>query len=199
MKLSSTRADTFPPFSAWQCVNYLHSHSVSHCAILLAPSVTLLFRVEESARPNASKYDRLESSYVNVCTHEHGNNTGFTHKLTCTENKPCNSDSSASFVDSICSAPRHPPFAPNPVWQVGGIQAPKLRSRTQKSPTHARRFACTNTHTCCGPCYRGLWCQPGWAACCVFTPPALRPNTEEGLQPMAHRWAVSTRTVKQGL
>lgn len=121
-------------------------------AVSLCQSFVLCWRKRRAA---ASKYEWLESSDLNVSTHKHGhsleNNMVCIH--TCTESTLCNSVGSAGFVDSICSAPRHLPFAPHPLWQVEGIQTQKLRRHTLNSTDTwlvFRLHTHSYIHTCCG-------------------------------------------------
>ncbi len=125
----------------------------------------------------------------------------YTHTHTHTHN----SVSSASFVDSICSVPCHPPFAPHPLWQVEGIQTHDLRtlshthtqsSQRPKSHWHMVSISPTHTHICTpavGQCYSALWCQAGWAARCMFTPAALGPNTGWGIRADSTHRRTATR------
>lgn len=122
-------------------------------------------------------------------THKHGhsleNNMVCIH--TCTESTLCISVGSAGFVDSICSAPRHLPFAPHPLWQVEGIQTQKLRRHTLNSTDTWLVFRLhTHTHIytpAVVQSYSAPWCQAGWAVRRVFIPPALRPNRGWGIRP----------------
>lgn len=183
-----THTHTLRPISVCHCVNYLHSRSVSHwcLAVSLCQSFVLCWRKRRAA---ASKYEWLESSDLNVSTHKHGhsleNNMVCIH--TCTESTLCNSVGSAGFVDSICSAPRHLPFAPHPLWQVEGIQTQKLRRHTLNSTDTWLVFRLhTHTHIytpAVVQSYSAPWCQAGWAVRRVFIPPALRPNRGWGIRP----------------
>ncbi len=107
-------------------------------AVSLCHSFVLCWRKRRAA---ASKYEWLESSDLNVHTQaqaQHRNNMAYmrAHTHTHAEDTLCNSVSSAGFVDSICSAPCLPPFAPHPLWQVEGIETHDLRRHTHTHKAH---------------------------------------------------------------
>lgn len=160
-------------------------------AVSLCQSFVLCWRKRRAA---ASKYEWLESSDLNVSTHKHGhsleNNMVCIH--TCTESTLCNSVGSAGFVDSICSAPRHLPFAPHPLWQVEGIQTQKLRRHTLNSTDTWLVFR-LHTHTLIYT--HLLWCratvphgarQAEQCVACLYHL-LLGQTEDEGLDLTAHR------------